>query len=109
MKTLKTVSGKTKQIPDFPKEAEYPGQITEADVVGLDLDGRIVVDVFHVRGKEYNPNSYLFGLTLCCNAFDKGTEHGVVCRGCYGLDSGKYIWIDSQGEFPGIDFVESIS
>lgn len=108
MKTLTTVSGRTKQIPDFPQKQEYPDQVTESDVVGLDLDGRIVVDLFHVRGKEYNPNNYLFGLTLCCNASDKGTEHGTVCRRCYGHEHGKYIWIDSQGEFPGVDAVESI-
>lgn len=103
MKTLKTVSGRTKQIPDFPKEAEYPGQFTENDVKGLDQEGRIVVDMFH--GK---PADYLFGLTLCCNAFDKGVENGVVCRCCYGSEHGHYLWATEHGNFPKLDPVESI-
>lgn len=49
-------------------------------VLGLDSEGRIVVN--------YHPDSdgggWRFALTLCCDASDKATEGGVVCRGCYG-------------------------
>ena len=113
MKTLKTVSGRIKQIPDFPQKQEYPGQVTESCVAGLDPDGRIVIDQWDARGQPYNPDSparFLFGLTLCCNASDKGTEHGVVCRGCYSNnDTGSYLFRAQDGSFPELDPVESIS
>lgn len=51
---------------------------TDYPVVGLDRDGRVVLDM----------GSHKFGLTLCCNAFDKGTESGVCCRACYGTKGG---------------------
>lgn len=50
-------------------------------VQGLTANGRVVVD---------DGYGYLFGLTLCCNAYDKGVEDGVVCRSCYGSDTGEY-------------------
>lgn len=113
MKILKTVSGRTKQIPDFPQKQGYPGQVTESCVAGLDPDGRIVIDPWGERNKSYDPEDrarYLFGLTLCCNASDKGTEHGVVCRGCYSShDTGSYLYQAQDGSFPELDPVESIA
>jgi hypothetical protein len=54
-------------------------------VLGLDADGRVVVDLDTDCGGGH------FGLTLCCDAFDKGVEDGVVCRACYdGWDIGMY-------------------
>lgn len=50
-------------------------------IVGLSADGRIVVD---------DGYGYLFGLTLCCNAYDKGYSDGVFCRKCGGDDAGEY-------------------
>lgn len=50
-------------------------------IVGLSGEGRIVVD---------DGFGYLFGLTLCHNAYDKGGEDGVYCRICYGPDRGEY-------------------
>jgi hypothetical protein len=46
-------------------------------VLGLDADGRVVLGM---------AGGSTFGLTLCCNALDKGTDDGVVCRSCYGAD-----------------------
>lgn len=56
-------------------------------VLGRDPEGRIVV-----RFYPHSPDGgWTFGLTLCCNAVDKGVEDGVVCRGCYGdTDVGVY-------------------
>lgn len=52
------------------------------EVLGLDDEGRIVVKTTF---------GTIFGLTLCCNAFDKGIDTGVVCRACYGsYDVGRY-------------------
>lgn len=104
MKTLKTVSGRTKQIEEYPQESEYPGQFTQKDVMGLDQEGRIVINPFQERDPDY-----LFGLTLCCDAFDKGAENGSVCRCCYGPESGSYLWKEEDGSFPGLDPVESIT
>lgn len=51
-------------------------------VIGLDPEGRVIVD---------DGLGLTFGLTLCCNAYDKGIEDGVVCRRCYGTsDIGSY-------------------
>lgn len=52
----------------------------DTPVLGLDEDNRVVVDVYGHR----------FGLTLCCDAFDKGSDDTVVCRACYGPDCGVY-------------------
>jgi len=53
-----------------------------ARVIGMSAERRIVVQ------DEGFP--WTFGLTLCCNAYDKGTEHGAACRACYGDDAGEY-------------------
>jgi len=105
MNTMMTESGRTKVIPDrFMREKqEYPGQLTRDKIAGLDSEGRIVVDMFDARNGS---GDYLFGLTLCCNASDKGTEMGVVCRGCYSShDVGSYLWKAEDGSFPGLDRV----
>lgn len=69
--TFQFKSGATRDLP-----------ASLADVVkGLTAEGRVVVD----------NHGHLFGLTLCCNAYDKGAEHGVVCRACYSsADTGEY-------------------
>lgn len=56
---------------------------------------------------------YLFGLTLCCNAYDKGSMDGVVCCACYGdnetgADIGAYLPLTADG-FVGLDPVASIA
>ena len=72
-------------------------RIDPTRVVGLDAEGRILVNDFtqpitDATG-EVRSNGFLYGLTLCCNASDKGTEHGIVCRGCYGTsDTGAYYY-----------------
>lgn len=71
---LTTVSGRSREIP---------AHVDLATVVGLDADGRIVVREDWMGGAG-------FGLTLCCDAFDKGMEDGVFCRACYGGDAGSY-------------------
>ena len=59
----------------------------EMRVAGLDPEGRIVVHFY----PDSPDGGWRFGLTLCCHATDKGTEVGVVCRGCYGdADVGVY-------------------
>jgi hypothetical protein len=70
--TVKFESGATRRLdPDLAKK-----------VVGLTAEGRVVVkDDFA---------DYLFGLTLCCNAYDKGYEDGIYCRKCAGEDAGEY-------------------
>ncbi|GAB3081162.1 hypothetical protein GCM10027053_52190 [Intrasporangium mesophilum] len=50
-------------------------------VQGLSDEGRVVVD---------DGYGYLFGLTLCCDAYDKGSVGGACCRACYGDDAGEY-------------------
>lgn len=51
-------------------------------LLGLSEEGRIVV---RDDWADYN-----YGLTLCCNAYDKGYEWGVGCRACGGDDAGEY-------------------
>jgi hypothetical protein len=104
MVQLTTQSGRTFTVP---------AHTDPADVAGLDEDGRIVVDHFDARnadpvsvgGHELTP--FMFGLTLCCNASDKGCEDGVFCRACYGskpnADSGNYLFRAADGTFPGLD------
>lgn len=73
--TLHFASGATKvaarSLVDPPRK--------EMRVEGLDPDGRIVVRHY----PEEPDGGWLFALTLCCNASDKGTETGIVCRGCF--------------------------
>lgn len=88
MATIVTASGRTRALPDH---------VNPDEVVGLDPDGRIVV---------YEPwmSDYAFGLTLCCDAYDKGAEWGIVCRACYGdEEAGAYLWRDADGGFEGLD------
>lgn len=103
MTHMMTESGRTHELPAplLRSSPEYPGQLTRHAVAGLDPDGRIVVDQFDARNGK---GTFLFGLTLCCNATDKGTEHGVVCRGCRtGRDTGNYLYRAADGSFPGLD------
>lgn len=83
------------------------------NICGLDEDGRIVVDNFGTREKPYESGQFLFGLTLCHDASDKGVESGIVCRACYGdasngADVGNYLWRDPDGSFPGLDPIKSL-
>lgn len=101
MTTIVTASGRTRMLPTTLD----PGR-----VVGLDRDGRIVVNDFDAFNAEprviggYTMTPFLFGLTLCCDASDKGLEHGVVCRGCYGsAETGNYLYRAEDGTFPGLD------
>lgn len=82
-----TESGRTRDLPDH---------VDPDEVLGLDPDGRIVI-------REEWMSDYAFGLTLCCDAFDKGAEYGVVCRACYGDEAGAYLFRDPDGTFPGLD------
>lgn len=100
-----------------------PERLEPKRVVGLDQDGRIVVDDFdafnrepelreYADGQKIRHTPFLFGLTLCCDASDKGIDVGVVCRGCYGFpgemvdgkeaDTGSYLY-KHDGGFPGLD------
>lgn len=80
--TLTFQSGKTREVRESIKD----------QVVGLDDDGRIVVD----QGMDMH-----YGLTLCCDAFDKGTADAVVCRSCYGTtDTGAYYFPGPDGKIP---------
>jgi len=88
--TITTVSGATRALPEH---------IDPKDVIGLDGDGRVVVKLDWM--------DYGFGLTLCCDAFDKGCEDGVFCRACYGgkpdADEGNYLFPAKDGSMPGLD------
>lgn len=91
---IRTVSGATKELPDWLDPT--PG--SDPEVLGLDQDGRIVVH------HDWMGDAHAYGLTLCCNAYDKGVEHGVVCRACYGDESGNYLfWKDDNGQWLGLD------
>jgi hypothetical protein len=99
MTTITTTSGRT---------AALPKDLDLARVAGLDPEGRIVVDDFNARNadptRKGDEAPFMFGLTLCCNASDKGAEYGVVCRGCYGSDEvGAYLYRADDGTFPGLD------
>jgi hypothetical protein len=87
--TITTASGRTRDLPEH---------VDAAKVVGLDPDGRIVVE-------DFGPDpTFVFGLTLCCNAYDKGVENGIVCRNCYSYEeNGAYLFRRSDGTYPGLD------
>lgn len=102
MATMTTVSGRTIDVPD--------GII--GDVIAVDSEGRMVVDTFDALAAPVVPDQpfrdcpFLFGLTLCCNAYDKGCEDGVYCRSCYGDDSGAYHYRNADGSWPAeLDFI----
>lgn len=81
--TLYFVSGATVTAARSLVSPETP----ETRVLGLDPEGRIVLHFY----PDSPDGGWRFGLTLCCHATDKGTEVGVVCRGCYGdADVGVY-------------------
>lgn len=88
---IRTASGRTRDLPEH---------VNPEQVRGLDEDGRIVVADFDGNaGAEF-----LFGLTLCCNAYDKGGENSIYCRGCYGDDDvGNYLWRNDDGTYRGLD------
>lgn len=107
--TIRTASG---------AHVRLPANLDPRRVAGLDGEGRIVVDDFNARNSEtrtvagYPSYPHMFGLTLCCNASDKGTEDGIVCRSCYGCkpnaDEGNYLfsWQTDpigDGPWPGLD------
>jgi len=86
--TITTASGRTRTLP---------ATLAPERVLGLDEDGRFVVAVT-------DDAPFLFGLTLCCDASDKGAEHGIVCRGCYGSEEvGNYLWRNPDGTYDGLD------
>lgn len=94
---ITTQSGRTADVPEH----------LVGSVVGLDEEGRLVVDQFGALDAP-TEGGFLFGLTLCCNASDKGVEDGVVCRGCFDdADTGNYLFavLSGAGEFsfPGFD------
>ena len=99
-----TASGRQRDLP--PTLTDPEGR-----VVGLDEDGRIVVDNFGTSSRPYHEGDFVFGLTLCHDASDKGVEDGVVCRACYGdadtgADAGNYLFRAPDGSFPGLDPVD---
>lgn len=107
------------------RNRSFLSTIDPTRIVGLDADGRIVVNDFDAfnperasRLVEYGgitstESPFLFGLTLCCNASDKGTEDGVVCRACYGArapyDEGSYLFMntDRTYDFDPAEFVQT--
>jgi hypothetical protein len=97
--TITTASGAVREIPEAIADK----------VVGLDSEGRIVIDQWNELAAPKKGSS-LFGLTLCCNAFDKGGEDSVYCRSCYGAkpnaDEGAYLFAwetDGVWGFPELD------
>jgi hypothetical protein len=96
MAAITTRSGRTRALPPH---------VDPDTVLGLDGDGRIVVQLEWMRDCD---EPYAFGLTLCCDAWDKGMEGGVYCRACYGgarnADAGNYLFFtDEGGAFLGLD------
>lgn len=100
---ITTESGATRELPEH---------VDVSRVAGLDEDGRIVVDDNDARNaaplqvQSFTLTPFMFGLTLCCNAYDKGMEDGVFCRACYGGESddvGNYLYRQPDGSFPGLD------
>lgn len=63
---------------DMDRTTKYP-------IIGLDPQGRVIVDLTSEMGTK-DDKPYLFGLTLCCDGFDKGYEDGVFCRSCGGAN-----------------------
>ena len=48
------------------------------ETLGYNAAGNRIVKVDFGNG-----HSMTYGLTLCCEASDKGVEDGVACRACY--------------------------
>lgn len=102
MKTITAASGRTRELPEH---------LDPVRIAGLDPEGRIVVDDFDARNAEPASDQapFMFGLTLCCDAYDKGVEDGIVCRGCYDTrDVGSYLFREPDGTFPELDPITSI-
>lgn len=92
MTTITTAAGRTRRLPV---------DLEPSRVFGLDPEGRIVVNDFD--------GAFMFGLTLCCDAADKGVENGVVCRACYDTsDVGSYLFPAEDGSFPGLDVTVAV-
>lgn len=104
------------------RNRSFLSEMDPTRIVGLDADGRIVVNDFdafrpdrastvrNYGGVDVTESPFLFGLTLCCNASDKGVEDGVVCRGCYGeWDTGNYVFMnaDRTYDFDPAEFVQT--
>lgn len=53
-----------------------------------------------VRLSLNNGHSMTYGLTLCCEASDKGWEDGVVCRKCF-----RYLSVTEQGDLYDVEIV----
>lgn len=70
------------------------------NVVGIDEEGRVVCDPFDAFHAKPDQQAHVFGLTLCCYAYDKGYEDGVYCRGCAGDDAGMYHFRYRDGTWP---------
>jgi hypothetical protein len=116
--TLTTASGRTATVlSDDLARSER--------IAGLDPEGRIVVDDFDARnpakqgitytdwnGEKRTDPPFMFGLTLCCQASDKGMEDGVFCRACYGTkpdaDAGSYLYRADDGSFPDLDPIKGL-
>lgn len=95
--TIITESGRTKVLPP---------ELNLERVAGLDTDGRIVIDDFDALSGD---GPWVFGLTLCCNASDKGVEDGIACRGCYSMEEiGAYIYPGPDRTFPGLDRIKEV-
>lgn len=96
MTAIKTKSGRTRRVRS---------DVNPRTIVGLDQEGRVVV-------REPWMDDYAFGLTLCCDAWDKGLDDCVVCRACLGAksgDTGHYMQMADDGSLPGLDPVRSIA
>lgn len=75
-------------------------------IVGCDPEGRIVVNDLDFPDSSA---PFLFGLTLCCQASDKGVENGVVCRACYDdSDIGSYLYPDAAGNYADLDPLKTL-
>lgn len=97
-----TLSGKAFEAPEWLQKDHASSHHGGTRIKGLDPLGRIVVFSSDLWGDDTAPR-FLFGLSLCCNAFDKGVETGVVCRRCYGPESGSYLFRAEDGSYPGLD------
>lgn len=76
------------------QERSLPEGMASQDVLGWDqAESRWVV--------ASSFGGVPFGLTICCNAYDKGAEDGIVCRRCYGTaDTGRYYFGWSETAYP---------
>lgn len=98
--SIRTASGKTSRVPDH---------VDLRKIVGLDSEGRIVVDDYRAfatppAAPDSLTRPFLFALSACCAAYDKGGESGVYCRSCYGDEAGDYLFFrNADGSWLGLD------